>query len=474
MGASGYPPVALLPGTILPAPQTTQGVAPSSSSGPTDAEDFLRSLSQQRAALEQQTQALVTRGLTPQSSMGPGTSPELWQNPIQPFQPAQTPQRQVVGRRAQRQQNLSQIITAAANAVGRITTARAQQKQRVLAVDLQRVFQSVDGIQQAKDVMNDPNASPQQKQNAQKSMQDNIQIMNDILSDDSKRKQISKALDISFTDPSSNSGPEHNALKQASQSYAQQLMNRVPQQMQINPLAIQRLQLLQGQEAGIDRLAGQIIPTMMREQGMNERQQYHETEEDQRTQAKMQNDYNRTMAEVQGRYQTAMQTAKTREEGAWARAQFNAEQSFARLNYGLNRREYLIEHRDLQPQQKISAYQRSLGIAAAASSRMGTEINSMKELRDQLQNNEPDNPQIQKYNETIKNLENQMEKLTEFQTDTMNKIQKLQSGGNSSNGQSTSGSSVGSNGAPTVGQEQDDSDEDDSDIYGISQDNQEQ
>jgi hypothetical protein len=104
------------------------------------------------------------------------------------------------------------------------------------------------GVESAQQVLKqDPNNA-----DAKATIQKNQGIIDALLSDPKKRKQIGKAFDISFVDPSQNNKPEHAALKTAVDSYSEQLQKKMPTQMAPNVQAQQKLGQLQATGKLID------------------------------------------------------------------------------------------------------------------------------------------------------------------------------------------------------------------------------
>jgi hypothetical protein len=479
----------MVPGTMIPQPQQ-----PQQQQGMT-AEQLLAQLQQQKQQADAAVTAATQKAMVPTSSMAGGTSPGLTMNPVQPYQQQPYNNRQPLSQKQGQGQGIQNILTAAANIVGKYGQKRQQEQQRALSVDLERVFQSVDGIQQAQDALKlDPN-----NKDAQAAVKKDQGIIDALLSDPKKQKQIAKALDISFTDPSSNAGPEHDALKQAAKSYSQQLMDKIPQGMKPNPAAIQQLQLAQAQQKSANDAIEKIAPTVIREGAANDREQFRQQNENQRKIAEIQANEQKTQEEIAGRFQTAISVAKTNGEQAMARTQYKAQTDYQRTMDALQMREQLISQRGLSGDKLTAATQKNLQLAMKANSDASVNINQQKQLRNQLQKQEKlegNDPRLQPYNQSIKFWEDQLK----TSTDLIDKYQKKlndagpSAGADSSdwkknangsytytgvippfrnnNGQSTTKSDTGSN-SKVVGQSAD-SDEDDSDIYGVSDDNTEQ
>jgi hypothetical protein len=456
----------MIPGTMIPQPQQ-----PQQQQGMT-AEQLLAQLQQQKQQADAAVTAATQKAMVPTSSMAGGTSPGLTMNPVQPYQQQSYNNRQPLSQKQGQGQGIQNILTAAANIVGKYGQKRQQEQQRALSVDLERVFQSVDGIQQAQDALKlDPN-----NKDAQAAVKKDQGIIDALLSDPKKQKQIAKALDISFTDPSSNAGPEHDALKQAAKSYSQQLMDKIPQGMKPNPAAIQQLQLAQAQQKSANDAIEKIAPTVIREGAANDREQFRQQSENQRTIARLNSDAQKSQNEIAGRFQTAMSVAKTNQDAAMARTQYKAQADYQRAMDSLRMREQLINQRGLSGDKYTSAIQRSYKLAQDQNTKALAQVNQALQARDMVQNPkggkrlEGSNPQLEPFNSDIRYWKEQL-KVTQ---DEMDKYQKILTPEERSaaGGQSTTKSDTGSN-SKVVGQSAD-SDEDDSDIYGVSDDNTEQ
>ena len=310
----------------------------------------------QRQQADTAVTAAMQKAMVPTSSMAGGTSSGLTMNPVQPYQQQPYNNRQPRSQKQGQGQGIQNILTAAANVVGKYGQKRQQEQQRALSVDLERVFQSVDGIQQAQDALKlDPD-----NKDAQAAIKKDQGIIDALLSDPKKQKQIAKALDISFTDPSSNAGPEHDALKQAAKSYSQQLMDKIPQGMKPNPAAIQQLQLAQAQQKSIDDMIEKIAPSVIRNQG-----------EDDRAVFKAKNDFRLKVMELKQKsqeaqqkaiddYQRDMDVAGTREDREDARSRYTQSQEWGRYKYGLDYHAGLIALPNVAPQVKIKLLQKDL------------------------------------------------------------------------------------------------------------------
>lgn len=275
--------------------------------------ELIKELLKERSALSESITGYSKEAMTPIAGTGPGTSPSIGIPQVHPYQPVPYNEYPTVGARATKAKNIGNAITAAANVVGQYEEKHEVEQQRVLAVDIERLFQAQDGVKQAQQVLqSDPNNA-----NAKSTIEKNNQIIDALLSDPKKRKSISKALDISFTDPSKNDQMEHGALKKATDSYSQQFEKQTPSQMQPNIVAQQKLALAQAQQTSIDKMIGQIVPVLTREQGAWDRAQFTATAKRSLEEYKQQNENSRKKADILGRYKTAMAVAKMHQDTAF-------------------------------------------------------------------------------------------------------------------------------------------------------------
>lgn len=447
--------------------------------------DVISNLLKARQTLDTQISAATQKALIPTAAPGPGTSPGLTMNAVPAFQPQPYINKPTAGARSTRDQGIANVIIGSANAVGAFETKKKQENQRVLAVDLERIFQAQQGITEAQQTLQvDPNNAA-----AKDTLQKNQNIINAMLSDPKRRKQIGKALDINFTDPSQNEGDEHEAFKQAVNSYSDQLNKAIPSNMQINPQAMNQLQLLQSQQKSVDEMIKAVAPAVIREQGAADREQMRENSQMANTMAKIQADASKAQAEMQARYKTAMAVAQTREDGAWARAQYAAQQGMNKLMTGIQMREQMRENRGLSPDKNLAAMQKSFQLAMQANQKATIQINALEQERDKIQSQKRSlgdaYPQvIDKYNKSLQFWEKQLGDSQDIMSSIEPKLkargQEFTPDGTSNN---SSESSTGSKSETTsvtvktpVGQtsDDDDSEVDDSDLYGTGEDNSEQ
>lgn len=281
--------------------------------------DVLNQLMSMKQGINSQINQATKEAMVPISVAGPGTNPGLMLNPVKPYQNAPMINRSTVGARATRAKGISNIIIGAANMVGQYQTRQKQESQRVLAVDLERVMQSTQGIQEAKETIQNAQAqlqaNPKDAQaraalvEAQKTLDKNTGIINSVLSDKKKQKQIAKALDINFTDPSANATEEHGALKQATASYAEQLQKAIPSNMQVNPQAMAKLQLLQDRAKSIDDLISKLGPPIIKGQSDITKEGMATETAKQITAAKILSDYTNTSLKATSDFNKAIQVA---------------------------------------------------------------------------------------------------------------------------------------------------------------------
>lgn len=154
------------------------------------------------------------------------------------------------------EQGIANIVRGAASIVGAYVTKEHNDKQKALAVKIERIMEAYHGYSTA------------QQANDKAAMEKNKGIINSILSDPKDKKQIGKAFQINFIDPSQNNKPEHGAMKIAAKSYFDQLQEKLPTEMEPNQVAIQKLGIQNAQAKTIndqikavtsDKLASEIM-----------------------------------------------------------------------------------------------------------------------------------------------------------------------------------------------------------------------
>ena len=488
--------LSMVPGTMIPQPQQ-----PQQQQGMT-AEQLLAQLQQQKQQADAAVTAATQKAMVPTSSMAGGTSPGLTMNPVQPYQQQPYNNRQPRSQKQGQGQGIQNILTAAANVVGKYGQKRQQEQQRALAVDLERVFQSVDGIQQAQDALKlDPN-----NKDAQAAVKKDQGIIDALLSDPKKQKQIAKALDISFTDPSSNAGPEHDALKQAAKSYSQQLMDKIPQGMKPNPAAIQQLQLAQAQQKSANDAIEKIAPTVIRGQNQQDIEKYKADAAFDRQREKDRDEYDKAMDVAKRNNDGRVAAAKTAADARASQEQYNRDAAMERLKFNLKTRLNAAMNKSNSPDEQLKTLSDMYGKLTSSGNDLAQKYSNMKTVRDSIQKQlggekAGDDPRLQPFNNNLKQTEDQMKTLQEFQNDVMKQMDQVRKKKTDSSaetdssdwkknangsytytgvvppfrgdsGQSTTKSDTGSN-SKVVGQSAD-SDEDDSDIYGVFDDNTEQ
>jgi hypothetical protein len=168
----------------------------------------------------------------------------------------------VVGHHNATMRGIVNLSKGVSNLIGSVDAAVAQKKTQRLAVNIERLMGAVNSTDQAKQALqNDPNnpAAQEQLKKAQA-------IQDEILSDAKVRKDIAKAYNINFTDPSKNNTPEHAALKQATDSYSQQFQRQLPTNLQQDPAKVAAVQTATIQAKATHDLVDKIAPALIRQQ----------------------------------------------------------------------------------------------------------------------------------------------------------------------------------------------------------------
>jgi hypothetical protein len=168
----------------------------------------------------------------------------------------------VVGHHNATMRGIVNLSKGVSNLIGSVDAAVAQKKTQRLAVNIERLMGAVNSTDQAKQALqNDPNnpAAQEQLKKAQA-------IQDEILSDPKVRKDIAKAYNINFTDPSKNNTPEHAALKQATDSYSQQFQKQLPTNLQQDPAKVAAAQTATIQAKATHDLVDKIAPALIRQQ----------------------------------------------------------------------------------------------------------------------------------------------------------------------------------------------------------------
>lgn len=227
----------------------------------------------------------------------------------------------VVGRHQATMQGIANVSKGVANLVGQVTQAQDQKKTQALAVNIEQLMGAVNSADQAKQVLaQDPNnaAAQDQLKRAQA-------IQNEILGDDKNRKAISKAFNINFTDPSKNNTPEHAALKQASDSYAEQFTKRLPTTMAPNQQAIAQAQAAQAEAKATTEVVSKVAPAIL---AAESRENVAHIAADQRAQTakdKAKADYDRAVKVAQIRADSAIKNANIHYASMVKAAQIHAQ-----------------------------------------------------------------------------------------------------------------------------------------------------
>jgi hypothetical protein len=170
--------------------------------------------------------------------------------------------KETTGAHATKAKGIANALIGGMNLVSSVSKIAAQHKQTVLANDITHVMNTTDQINQAKAVL----AQDPKNADAQKMLKTATDNQNALLADPKKLKQISKAFDINFVDPSKNNSPEHGAMKQASESYSQQLQEKLPQNLVPNAAAVKQYQAAQESNKNLMGMIKTIEPILT--QGM--------------------------------------------------------------------------------------------------------------------------------------------------------------------------------------------------------------
>lgn len=135
---------------------------------------------------------------------------------VRPYQPQDDNRTPITGKandiKHARHEN---AIAGMSNAIGKFAQDAELKKQDRLKDKIQTVLKAKQNIANAQVVLNDPNASQQQKQMATAVLNANKTSMEGILSEDKDRKALQKAFDVSFVDPEKNKTPEVQTMQKA-------------------------------------------------------------------------------------------------------------------------------------------------------------------------------------------------------------------------------------------------------------------
>lgn len=107
------------------------------------------------------------------------------------------------------------------NSVNNFSKNLEQKKLASITHDIKTMLDGQTQIDNAQTILQNPNASPQDKKNAQGVLERNKTVMESIMTDPKRRKNIQKAFDVSFTDPEKNNTPEIKAMTAAKQQHEQ-------------------------------------------------------------------------------------------------------------------------------------------------------------------------------------------------------------------------------------------------------------
>lgn len=221
------------------------------------------------------TQGMIPGGGQTASSLtGFGPTPMVQPPPIPRFQP---PEQQfgkagnefstVSGRkRADRQALISNTV----NLVKAASNFQQDKKDRALSMDIQTLMEASQGRNEAMQILQDPNSTPQQKQEAQNALKINTSKINSITSDNKKVKLLQKAFNVDLFGGGKNEKENKvfmNAMKEFNEKQqkgdtsalnpiAQRLMGSQPVRQQLNPEAQAQAQAI---KAGLLPKAGEVL-----------------------------------------------------------------------------------------------------------------------------------------------------------------------------------------------------------------------
>jgi hypothetical protein len=248
-------PSALFGNTVIPT-ASMSGEVPSSGA-PTPTPQFAGSVTfDPNEVIKQMVQPinpkLYEAAATPTAAGHQFQAPLSLQTPVpgfrqQPMMPTGT-RAGVYGKHNARMRGIANALTGVMNAVGEIGTAEAQVKQKSLAMNVQRLTESQQNIDQARQLLQNPNLTPDQKAIIQNNLDKNLAVREEVLKDKSTRNVIEKGSKISFTDPSQNKTKDHADLKQALESYGDQFEKQLPQQLGENKQAVAALEAAKEQQ----------------------------------------------------------------------------------------------------------------------------------------------------------------------------------------------------------------------------------
>jgi hypothetical protein len=206
--------------------------------------------------------ATATQGMIPGQVQGRqqnmtafGPAPMVQPPPIPRFQAPQ-PQFAKAGNEFQtvsgrKRADRQTVISGAASLIKSGTDYIQAKKQRALSMDIQTLMEASQGRTEAQQVLQAPDSSPEQIQEAQKALETNTNRINDITKDPKKSKQLQKAFNVDLFGGGKNKA-ENQAMMTAWQEYnkkqqegdktalnptAQKLIGQQPQRLGLGPQA---------------------------------------------------------------------------------------------------------------------------------------------------------------------------------------------------------------------------------------------
>jgi hypothetical protein len=376
--------------------QETMGSVP----GGVNPQDILTGLTQRSTQINEELLKALPAALkqTAQSSTPVGALPT-----VTPFQPAQMDNSEKIGAGASYRQSVSNSVKGIANIIGKAEQKHQENQVKILSVDIQRIMEAQDGIGQAQQVLKqDPNNAE-----AKATYEKNAQIINAMLSDPKRRKQIGKAFDINFVDPSKNDKPEHKAMQDATKSYAEQLQAKTPQKMGPDPQAVAKVQLLTQQAQAIDKMVQATETQIYRQEYLKHLQ---EAEQGKDTRAK---ETIESREKIEANKQ-ALATAKLQED--WQKAKMSSDTRLKAASIAASSR-LAVADRQIQGRmdaidhvfktsgggvKKIQALNNVVKMYQSKQKAIDTEISTTEQLRTNA------NPaKVEEYNKYIQTLEDE-------------------------------------------------------------------
>ena len=240
---------------VQAAPQTAiQGAIPAQplpqpSQQVNSAENILAGLYQQHAQINQQIQQSLEKAVKPISVSGAGPDVGNVMGQQRPFQRAQLDTSRRVGAHNVKMQNIGNTMKTASNIIGAAVEKRTTEKRREMALDIERIYATTDGMREAEAALKmDPNDA-----NAKAQYEKNKNIQDALLADPKKTKMFEKAFAIDFINPQNNKTPEAAAHAQAMGSYAEQLKAKNAERMQQNTQALATYEGLMAQQKAMEK-----------------------------------------------------------------------------------------------------------------------------------------------------------------------------------------------------------------------------